>query len=509
MDLSWALPTLVLLPLAGGVACWWTERLGLQWPRWIAALTFALDLLLLLWLWAQADIAAGLLSAPAASPQFFWEFQREWIPRFGISLHLGLDGLAILLIALTTILGLVAVLCSWREIDRHVGFFHMNLLWNLAGVIGVFLALDLFLFFLLWEWMLVPMYFLIALWGHENPGGRGRVYAATKFFLFTQASGLIMLVAILALVFLHHESAGVWTFNYLDLLHTDISATAQYWLMLGFFVAFAVKLPALPFHPWLPDAHSQAPTAGSVDLAGVLLKTGAFGLLRFAITLFPDASAAFADTAMLLGVVGIVYGASLALAQTDIKRFVAYTSISHMGFVLLGIYSGQMLALQGVVIQLLAHGISTGALFVLCGELYERIHSREFAAMGGLGQRAPRYATALMFFGLASLGLPGLGNFIGEILILFGAFKTAPVLTILAASGLIFGAVYSLLMLQKVLHGPASSDAPIEDLVPRESAMLLALMGLLLAMGLYPQPLLDTAHASLATILLLAGGVGS
>ena len=505
MDLGPFLPWLVGIPLAGGVACWWTERLGQTWPRWIAALTFAADLALLLWLWGQADLAA-----PAgATPPFFWEWQREWIPRFGISLHLGLDGLAILLIALTTILGLVAVLCSWREIEEHVGFFHLNLLWNLAGVIGVFLALDLFLFFLLWEWMLVPMYFLIALWGHSSPGGRGRVYAATKFFIFTQASGLIMLVAILALVFLHHGATGIWTFNYLALLDTPIPQETQFWLMLGFFVAFAVKLPALPFHPWLPDAHSQAPTAGSVDLAGVLLKTGAFGLMRFCITLFPEASAAFADTAIALGVVGIVYGASVALSQTDIKRFVAYTSISHMGFVLVGVYAGNLQAMQGVVIQMLAHGISTGALFVLCGELYERIGSREFSKMGGLAQRAPRYATALMFFAVASLGLPGTGNFIGEILILIGAFQTAPVLTVLAASGLVIGAIYALLLLQKTLHGPATDETPLADLVPRESLMLLALMALLLAMGLYPQPLLDTAQGSLTSILLLYRGVGA
>ncbi len=505
MDLSIWLPVLVLIPLAGGAACWWTERLGLVWPRWIAVGSFVIDLIILLWLWAQADLA---VSVSTAAPQFFWEFQRDWIPRFGISLHLGLDGLGLLLIALTIVLGLVAVLCSWREIQQHVGFFHMNLLWNLAGVIGVFMALDLFLFFLLWEWMLVPMYFLIALWGHDSPGGRGRVYAATKFFIFTQASGLIMLAAILGLVWLNHASSGIWTFNYLDLLQAQLSAQAQWWLMLGFFIAFAVKLPALPFHPWLPDAHSQAPTAGSVDLAGVLLKTGAFGLMRFSITLFPEASAQFADTAMIIGIAGIIYGASLALSQTDIKRFVAYTSISHMGFVLLGVYAGNLVAMQGVVIQMLAHGISTGALFVLCGELYERIHTREFGAMGGLATRAPRYATALMFFGLASLGLPGMGNFIGEILILFGAFQVAPVLTVLAASGLVLGAIYSLLLIQKTLHGKPASDEALEDLVPREQGMLLVLMALLLAMGLYPQPLLDTAEPALRYLVhAYAGGL--
>ena len=503
MDLGLWLPVLVLIPLVGGAACWWTERLGLTWPRWIAVASFALDLVLLLWLWLQADIGAP---AQSATPQFFWEYQQAWIPRFGISLHFGLDGLGLLLIGLTIALGLVAVICSWREIQQHVGFFHMNLLWNLAGVIGVFMALDLFLFFLLWEWMLVPMYFLIALWGHDSPGGRGRVYAATKFFIFTQASGLIMLAAILGLVWLNLQASGVWTFNYLELLDNELSAEAQFWLMLGFFIAFAVKLPALPFHPWLPDAHSQAPTAGSVDLAGVLLKTGAYGLMRFCLPLFPDASAEFAPVAMAIGIAGIIYGASLALSQTDIKRFVAYTSISHMGFVLIGVYAGNLVAMQGVVIQMLAHGISTGALFVLCGELYERIHTREFSRMGGLAARAPKYATALIFFGLASLGLPGMGNFIGEILILIGAFQVAPVMTVIAASGLIIGAVYSLLLIQRSIHGAPAEETPLQDLVPREQGMLLVLMALLLAMGLYPQPLLDTANAALQSLVLAYGG---
>ncbi len=506
MDLSLWLPALVAIPLLGGVACWWTERLGRQWPRWIAVLTFSLDLALIVILWLQAD---AMPQAASAVPQFYWEFQREWLPRFGISLHLGLDGLGILLIVLTALLGLVAVLCSWREITEHVGFFHMNLLWNLGGVIGVFMALDLFLFFLLWEWMLVPMYFLIALWGHDSPQ-RGRVYAATKFFLFTQASGLIMLIAILALVWLNHDATGVWSFNYLVLLEAELSQQAEWWLMLGFFVAFAVKLPAIPFHPWLPDAHSQAPTAGSVDLAGVLLKTGAFGLMRFSITLFPEASAQFADIAITIGVVGIVYGASVAIAQTDIKRFVAYTSISHMGFVLVGVYSGNLLALQGVVVLMLAHGLSTGALFVLCGELYERIHTRDISRMGGLAKSLPKYATALMFFSVASLGMPGLGNFVGEFLVLVGAFKVAPVLTIIAASGLVLAAVYSLFLLQKAIHGPAGeAGAPVEDLNGRERFMLGVLMLGLLWLGLYPQPVLDLAEGALLPMVAIYTGAGA
>ena len=263
---------------------------------------------------------------------------------FGIHFHLALDGLSLLLLMLTFLLGIMSVLASWTEIQEAVGFFHLNLLWVLAGIAGVFLAMDLFLFYFAWELMLVPMYFLIAIWGHER-----RVYAAAKFFLFTQLSGLLMLIAILALYFAHHTATGIFTFEYADLLGTPLSSHAALWIMLGFFVAFAVKLPMFPLHTWLPDAHTEAPTAGSVVLAGLLLKTGAYGMLRFVMPLFPAAAHAFAPVAMVLAVIGILYGAILAFAQTDLKRLVAYTSVSHLGFVLLGIFAWNKLALQGAV----------------------------------------------------------------------------------------------------------------------------------------------------------------
>jgi NADH-quinone oxidoreductase subunit M len=491
------LPLLVIIPLVAGLMSWWSEYLGLRWPRWVGMVAMGLDLALVIFLWAQSDFA---LPGNPAQTHFILEYKLAWIPRFGISMHLAVDGLSLMLIGLTSILGLLAVACSWSEIQRYVGFFHLNLLWNLAGVIGVFMAMDFFLFFLLWEVMLVPMYFLIALWGHSGAGTHGRIYAATKFFIFTQASGLLMLIAILGLVWVHHGATGVWTFDYIDLLKTPMSSTAEFALMLGFFVAFAVKLPAFPFHSWLPDAHSQAPTAGSVDLAGVLLKTGAYGLMRFCVPLFPHASASFADVAMLLGVIGIVYGALLAMMQTDIKRLVAYTSISHMGFVLLGVYAGTELALQGVVVQMLAHGLSTGAMFVLCGELYERLHTRELSAMGGMSKRIPHYASAMMFFSLASLGLPGMGNFIGEFLILLGSFAVAPKMTAAASVGLVVAAVYSLYLVQRMLHGPSKSDAPLVDLTGREKFMMYCMMALVLGLGLYPQPVIDASRSASRTI---------
>jgi NADH-quinone oxidoreductase subunit M len=491
------LPWLILIPFIGGLLCWQSEHLGRNVPRWIALFTMLTVLVLSCVLWVQGNYT---LNAAGSHGQWQEEFQLPWIPRFGISFHLGLDGLSLLMVMLTGLLGVMAVACSWSEIQKHVGFFFLNLLWNLGGVIGIFLALDMFLFFFFWEMMLVPMYFLIALWGHNAPGGKGRIHAANKFFIFTQSSGLILLLAILGLVFVHNSATGVVTFDYEVLRTTVMTPGTEMVLMLGFFIAFAVKLPVVPVHSWLPDAHSQAPTAGSVDLAGILLKTAAYGILRFALPIFPNASQEFAPVAMTLGVIGIFYGAILACAQHDIKRFIAYTSISHMGFVLLGIYSGSELALQGVVVQMIAHGISAGALFILCGEIYERLGTRDMREMGGLWSRLRFLPPVAMVFTAASLGLPGLGNFVGEFLILLGSFPSAPVLTILATGGLILAAIYSLIMMQRAFYGPAKSEEKLPDLSGRELTVLLSLMGILVVLGVYPQPVLNTSAAVMKSV---------
>lgn len=494
MILTW----LILIPLIGGLLCWQGERLSLGIPRWIALFTMLLTLGLAVQLWFAGNYHLGDIVSGA--PQWQLEYQTPWIERFGISFHLALDGLSLLMVLLTGLLGVMAIACSWSEIQRHVGFFHLNLLWNLGGVIGVFLAVDMFLFFGFWELMLVPMYFLIALWGHNAPDGKGRIYAATKFFIFTQASGLLLLLAILGLVIVHYRATGVLSFDYEILRGTAMAPEVEYVLMLGFFIAFAVKMPVIPVHSWLPDAHSQAPTAGSVDLAGILLKTAAYGMLRFALPFFPHASAEFAPIAMWLGVIGIVYGALLAFVQTDIKRLIAYTSISHMGFVLIGIYSGTTIALQGVVVQMIAHGLSAGALFILCGELYERLHTRDLRKMGGLWSRLKFLPPVALFFAAASLGLPGMGNFVGEFLILLGSFKVAPLVTVIAASGLILAAVYSLIMLQRAFYGKPQSDERLRDLSGRELGLMFSLMLLLLLLGLYPQPVLNTSAAAMAGV---------
>ena len=331
MSIIW----LIFIPLIGGLLCWQSERVSRGAPRWIAFFSMVLMGALGVHFLLQGDYS--LAPSAAGAPNWQAEYRAPWIPSLGISFHLGLDGLSLAMVLLTAGLGLAAVLCSWREIQRNVGFFYLNLLWNLAGVTGVFLALDLFVFFFFWEVMLVPMYFLIALWGHNAPGGIGRIHAANKFFIFTQASGLLLLMAIIGLVIVSYQHTGVLSFDYDVLRTTQMSPDVEFVLMLGFFIAFAVKMPVVPLHSWLPDAHAQAPTAGSVDLAGVLLKTAAFGLLRYVLPIFPNASQAFAPLAMVLGVIGIFYGAVLACAQHDIKRLVAYTSISHMGFVVIGI----------------------------------------------------------------------------------------------------------------------------------------------------------------------------
>ena len=396
---------------------------------------------------------------------------------------------------LTFLLGMLAVLVSWNSVTERPGFFHFNLLWILSGTTGVFLALDLFLFFFFWELMVLPMYFMIGIWGHAN-----RTYAAVKFFLFTQSSSLLLLLAILGLHVAHAASTGIATFRYDALLGTTLSPELGMTLMLGFFVAFAVKLPAFPFHTWLADAHTEAPTAGSLILAGILLKTGGYGLLRFVRPLFPEASASFAPVAMVLGVIGILYGAKLAFGQTDLKRLIAYTSISHMGFVLLGIFAWNTWALQGVVIQMLAHGLSTGALFILAGGIQDRLHTRDLQRMGGFAAVAPRMAAFALFFALASLGLPGLGNFVGECLVLLGSFQSSVAATAFAALGIVGATIYSLWIIQRVFHGQCAEDVSLSDLSLRETAVLAIPAAALLWIGLFSQPFLGISGPSIEAL---------
>ncbi len=488
---------LLLIMFAGGGLAWLSERWHPQAPRWVSVATLGFALLYLVTAVARLPMEQFSVLLAADQPQtWLAHFRVDWIPRFGISFELAMDGLSLILVALTLVLGLIAVSSSWSEIEQRRGFFQANLLWSLTGVLGVFLALDLFLFFVFWEVMLVPMYLLIAIWGHEE-----RAYAAMKFFIFTQFSGLLMLVSILVLAYANAGAAGAWSFSYFELLGTSLDPKLAYWVMLGFFLAFTVKLPGFPFHTWLPDAHTQAPTAGSVILAGILLKTGAYGLLRFAIPLFPAASMEFAPIAMALGAAGVIYGAVLALGQSDFKRLVAYSSVSHMGFVLLGLYAWNSLAVQGAVMQMVAHGLSTAALFMTAGALQQRLHTRDMNNMGGLWAQVPRMGACTLFFALASLGLPGLGNFVAEFLVLVGLFQVAPRLTVVAALGLVTGAIYSLVMLQRSFQGPPVEGRQLPDYNPRELSTMLLMVVLLVWLGVNPQPVLELAQPTVDSLL--------
>jgi NADH-quinone oxidoreductase subunit M len=472
--------------MAGGILAGISSKWSTSLPRWISLIAVVTDFVLSIVLWIEAD---GKIAATNSS--WLVDFRMPWIQPFGISFHMALDGLSLLMLALTFFLGIFAVLISWKEIQYRVGFFHFNLLWVLAGIAGVFLTMDLFLFYFFWEVMLIPMYFLIGIWGHEN-----RQYAAYKFFIFTQASGLLMLLSILGLFFIHFQQSGTYTFDYFELLGTTLSPGMARWLMLGFIAAFAVKLPVFPFHSWLPDAHSEAPTAGSLILAGLLLKTGAYGLIRFVLPLFPSAAHEIAPWAMLLGVIGILYGAVQAYSQTDFKRLVAYTSVSHMGFVILGVFAFNELAMQGVVMQMITHGISTGALFILAGGLYERIHTRDILQMGGFWKKVPFMGVIAMVFAMASLGLPGMGNFIAEFLTLLGSWQANPTLTILATIGLVGATAYSLRIMQKVFLGPeATLHHELPDLSIREKLILIPMTIAIIVLGLFPQFVLNTSKA--------------
>lgn len=479
---------LIIILMAGGVIAWITGKRSSLFSRYISLAALFIDLIIVLFIYFRNGINLD--------KTWLLEYNTNWIPRFGINLHLAMDGLSLLLLLLTFFIGIIAVLISWKEIQTNTGFFHFNILWILSGITGVFLSMDLFLFYFFWEVMLIPMYFLIGIWGHEN-----RIYASYKFFIFTQASGLLMFLAILGLYLVHGNNTGTYTFDYQQLLVTPMGSAMEMLLMCGFLAAFLVKLPVVPFHSWLPDAHSEAPTAGSLILASLMLKTGAYGLLRFVVPIFPNAAASFAPVGMALGVIGILYGAKLAFSQTDLKRLVAYTSVNHMGFIVLGVFAFNELAYQGVVMQIIVHGISTGALFIIAGQLYERMHTRDLNKMGGLWEHIPVMGGIGLIFVMASLGLPGLGNFIAEFLTLSGVFKSSILFACLASVGLVAGTIYALRIMQKVFYGRRNSEHKMKDLSIRESIALGAMVIVIIYLGIFPQAVIRTAKPSIMKIL--------
>jgi NADH-quinone oxidoreductase subunit M len=424
--------------------------------------------------------------------------QVPWVPGLGLGYRLGVDGISVLLILLTTFLSMISIVSSFTAITRRVKTYMITLLVLETGMIGVFAALDLVLFYMFWEAVLIPMYLLIGVWG-----GPRRVYAAVKFILYTVAGSLLMLVAILYLYFAYHTATGEFTFDLIRLYDTPLGRTAQLWLFAAFGLAFAIKVPMFPFHTWLPDAHVEAPTAGSVILAGVLLKMGTYGFVRFAMPLFPEATHVFAPWLILLSVIGIVYGALVAMVQPDVKKLVAYSSVSHLGFVMLGLFALNTQGLQGGILQMINHGLSTGALFLAVGMIYERRHTREISEFGGLSKVLPWFAACFLIICLSSLGLPGLNGFVGEFLILLGAFRMSPVVAAISATGVILAAVYVLWMYQRVMFGPVTNEKNqgLKDLTPREFWTLAPVIALIVWIGVYPNPFLRKLDASVSELM--------
>lgn len=502
------LTILILLPAFGAIAVlghamFWKQEGSLKWiTLGFTVVNFLVSLFLL------GD--KGAVSANG----FYFEKNIPWIKAINTNYHVGVDGLSVWLVILTTFIMPIAILSTWKAVEKRATAFYVFLLLLESAMLGVFVSLDLLVFYLFFEASLVPMFFLIGIWGGDN-----RIYAAVKFFIFTALGSLLMLVAIIALYYLHAQQTGVGTFDYVVLLNSmklgsfTIAGSAATLLFWGFALAFMIKVPVFPFHTWLPDAHTEAPTAGSVILAAVLLKMGTYGLMRFNFNLFPDQSKEFAGIFIVLAVIGIIYGALVAMVQPDVKRLVAYSSVAHMGFVILGMFSFTEQGMQGALYQMLNHGVATGALFLLVGFIYERRHTRLISEFGGLSNVMPVYATIFVFTTMASIGLPLLNGFVGEFLIMIGMWKSTVlpisggtnwnyIATMFAGTGVIFAAVYLLWMVQRVFFGKVTNpkNKHLKDLSWREIGLIAPLVFLMVFMGVYPRPFLDASKSSIAAI---------
>jgi NADH-quinone oxidoreductase subunit M len=508
---AWILPVLLLLPMVGAAGVlahgWFAPRAAGASPertarqvKWMTFAYFLAEAVLSLGMWWSVDTESAAWQAYVDVP---------WIPMWGARIILGVDGIALMLILLTTILMPLAVLGGWSSIREKLHSYYALLLVLTTGMLGVFMSLDLLLFFGMWELMLVPMYLIIGIWG-----GQRRLYASLKFFLYTMLGSMVMFVAIIYLAMQSPDSVGRPVFGY-DHIITSValSPTAALWLFGAFFLAFAVKVPMWPFHTWLPDAHVEAPTAGSVILAAIMLKMGTFGFVRFALPLFPGAATndGVRFTILTLAVIGIVYGALVAMVQPDFKKLVAYSSVSHLGFVMLGIFALTIQSVQGALMVNLSHGVSTGALFLLVGMMYERRHSRLIDDYGGIAKVMPIFAVALSVVALSSIGVPGTNGFIGEFLVLVGSFRTQPIFSLIAATAVIFAAAYLLWALQRIIYNPLSKpeNRSLSDLNWREIALLVPLVFAIFWMGVYPKPILDKTKAAATRLVERVQGLPS
>ncbi|MCH8156722.1 MAG: NADH-quinone oxidoreductase subunit M [Nitrospinae bacterium] len=481
---------LTFLPLAGAVLIAFIPRIE-EGAIKQTALAFAVaDFLFSILLWTNFDSSSG---------QMQFEYSVPWITAWGINYHVGLDGISLLLFVMTTFLTVISIIASWG-ITKYVREYMMVFLALSTGMLGVFISLDMFLFYFFWEFQLIPMYIIIGIWG-----GPRRVYAAIKFFLYTAVGSLLMLVAIIWIYLAIERQTGIATTDLMFITeHLDLPLAPQKWLFMAFFLAFAIKVPMFPFHTWLPDAHVEAPTAGSVILAGVLLKMGTYGFLRFNLPLFPQASYEFVPMIAALSIIGIIYGALVSLVQEDLKKLVAYSSVSHLGFIMLGIFAFNHYGMQGALLQNINHGISTGALFLLVGMIYERRQTRLISEFGGLAKTMPKYAICFMIIALSSIGLPGMNGFVGEFLILLGIFQVNGLWAAMATSGIIFAACYILWMFQRVmfqkLDNPKNANLP--DMTCRELITIVPLIFLVFWIGLYPKPFLKTFEATVENLLV-------
>ncbi len=457
--------------------------------RWVAFLTAVVAFFVSLPLWFMFDSNTWHMQFVENVP---------WIPQFGINYHVGIDGISLLLILLTTFLSALAILSTWSAVTEGVKGYMVSLLLLETGMIGVFCALDFILFYMFWEVMLIPMYFIIGIWG-----GPRRIYAAVKFFIYTMSGSVLMLVAILFLYYFNYKATGVYTFDILSYHNLGLPSNIQFWLFLAFFLAFAIKVPMFPFHTWLPDAHVEAPTAGSVILAGVLLKMGTYGFLRFSLPIFPQATVDFVPIIMCLSLIGIIYGALVSIAQEDIKKLVAYSSVSHLGYCMLGMFALNMEGVKGSIIQMINHGLSTGALFMIVGMLYERRHTRLISEYGGIMKVMPVFATLFLLVVFSSMGVPGMNGFIGELLILIGAFKASVAYGLIATIGLVLGAVYLLWMYKRVMYGDITKDEnrKLKDMSGREYAYLIPIIIFIIWIGVNPKPFLDKMDTSVQHLL--------
>jgi NADH-quinone oxidoreductase subunit M len=470
------LSLLIFFPILGAIVLLFINKENGRALRWVTLVFALVEFIFSLPLFFNFD-------SKTTAMQFIEDYW--WVQSYGMSYKLGIDGISLLLVLLTTFLTVLCILCSWKAITFRIKEYMISFLFLETGMIGALVALDLILFYVFWEVMLIPMYLLIGVWGDP----KRRIYAAIKFFLFTMAGSVLMLVAILALYFINQKATGRSTFDVLELYKLGIPGGTQYWLFGAFALAFAIKVPMFPFHTWLPDAHTEAPTAGSVILAGVLLKMGTYGFIRFAIPLFPNAAYDLIPLVSILAIIGIIYGALVSMMQPDLKRLVAFSSVSHLGYVMLGMFALNMQGVQGSIYQMLNHGISTGSLFLIVGMIYERRHTRLIADFGGLSKVMPIYAAFFMIVTLSSIGLPGTNGFVGEFLILLGAFRSNVVYGVLAATGVVLGAAYMLWMFQRVMFGKIThpENEKLQDLSAREITILVPMVIMIFLMGIYPK----------------------